>query len=320
MKEIHKILEDVNVPSLLAKERAQLSSHPGYTVSFRRFFLSDRKQMDEFPKMEGPVSFIVQPPLDGNTIAEWLFLTADTGTELIWTAGAVSAHGSSEEQTRDILEKYGSDLEAHGLNMADNCIRTWFFVHDIDNNYAGLVKARREDFALRGLRPDTHFLASNGICGTPVVEGATVQMDALAVRGDFDQHYLYARTHMNPTYEYGVTFERGVCVDFEGSRHTLISGTASIDDKGEIVHPGDIAAQTLRMWDNVSALLQEAGAGWRDVVMMLVYLRNADDYATVAPLFAGRFHAIPYVVTLAPVCRPGWLIEMECVAVHPICG
>jgi hypothetical protein len=32
-------------------------------------------------------------------------------------------------------------------------------------------------------------------------------------------------------------------------------------------------------------------------------------------MFEEKFHNIPTVITLAPVCRPTWLIEMECIAV-----
>ena len=33
-------------------------------------------------------------------------------------------------------------------------------------------------------------------------------------------------------------------------------------------------------------------------------------------LFDQKFPNMPLVITLAPVCRPTWLIEMECVAVQ----
>jgi hypothetical protein len=32
-------------------------------------------------------------------------------------------------------------------------------------------------------------------------------------------------------------------------------------------------------------------------------------------MFDEKFPNMPYVITLAPVCRPTWLIEMECMAV-----
>ncbi|MBQ7611053.1 MAG: hypothetical protein IJU74_08140 [Bacteroidales bacterium] len=139
-------------------------------------------------------------------------------------------------------------------------------------------------------------------------------MDALAIEGAFTQRYLYAHTHLSPTYDYGVTFERGVRIDAGGHHATLISGTASIDHKGNILHEGDVTAQTRRMWENVEALLDEAGDAWSDVRMILVYLRNREDAALVKPLFDERFPDTPKVFLHAPVCRPGWLVEMECIA------
>ena len=129
------------------------------------------------------------------------------------------------------------------------------------------------------------------------------------------QSYLYARTHLNPTYEYGVTFERGVKITYGDRTHLLISGTASINNKGEVVHVGDIRKQANRMWENVGALLNEGGATFDDVMQIIVYLRDTADYEVVRQLFAERFPNTPYVITYAPVCRPQWLIEMECIAV-----
>jgi enamine deaminase RidA (YjgF/YER057c/UK114 family) len=49
--------------------------------------------------------------------------------------------------------------------------------------------------------------------------------------------------------------------------------------------------------------------------MMIVYLRDIADYSTVCHLFDERFPQHPRIIVHAPVCREGWLIEMECVAV-----
>ena len=67
-------------------------------------------------------------------------------------------------------------------------------------------------------------------------------MDSYAVDGlePGQIQFLYAPTHLNPTYEYGVTFERGTAVTYGDRKQVFISGTASIDNRGEIVYPGDI--------------------------------------------------------------------------------
>lgn len=333
MKEIHAILRSDSIPGLISEVAAFYAAHPSAMPVFRRWLLSDPAQrlaaQQERPCFSGAESFIVQPPLDGSAAAMWLYMVEGADevnyeegvtvvrsgrTEFIWSAGLTSAGSGSEAQTADILVEYEKFLGSRGMNIADNCVRTWFFCDDIDNNYAGLVKARRENFSEAGLMPETHYIASTGICGAPCRQGSLVQMDALAVRGDFSQRYLYAPTHLNPTYEYGVTFERGVRLESPALSDVIISGTASIDNRGAVLHVGDVAAQTLRMWENVEVLLAEGGACWGDVKHILVYLRNATDYAVVAPMFAEKFPDIPYVILLAPVCRPDWLIEMECIA------
>ena len=180
-----------------------------------------------------------------------------------------------------------------------------------------MVKARRENFVREGLTQHTHYIASTGIGGGPADTKALVQLGTYALTGfqPAQQRYLYAKTHLNPTYEYGVTFERGTCMEYGDRSHVFISGTASINNKGEVVHVGDICLQTRRMWENVEALLHEGGMDFSDVMHLVVYLRDTGDYEVVSEMFRERFPDIPTVITLAPVCRPTWLIEMECVAV-----
>jgi enamine deaminase RidA (YjgF/YER057c/UK114 family) len=107
-------------------------------------------------------------------------------------------------------------------------------------------------------------------------------------------------------------------VDYGDRRQVFISGTASINNKGEIMHPGDIRKQTLRMWENVEVLLAEAECTFEHVGHLLVYLRDIADYGLVKDMFEERFPNIPKVFLWAPVCRPGWLVEMECMAVKTI--
>lgn len=207
-----------------------------------------------------------------------------------------------------------------GCKLADNCIRTWFFVQNVDVNYAGVVKARNEVFVTQNLTEKTHYIASTGIGGRHADPKVLVQMDTYAVAGLKPEqiHFLYAPTHLNPTYEYGVSFERGTYVDYGDRRQVFISGTASINNKGEVVYPGDIRRQTERMWENVEALLKEAECTFDDLGHMIVYLRDIADYAVVKSMYDKCFPDTPKVFVHAPVCRPGWLIEMECMGVKAL--
>ena len=51
---------------------------------------------------------------------------------------------------------------------------------------------------------------------------------------------------------------------------------------------------------------------------MIVYLRDISDYGVVKGIMNDRFSDIPKAIVLAPVCRPGWLIETECIAIKQI--
>ena len=244
-------------------------------------------------------------------------MVSHNGYQHLWKMGMVKNQGDSARQTEELLTEYEAMLSKFNATLAENCIRTWFFVRDVDTNYHGLVVARRENFIQQGLTEKTHYISSTGIGGSPADTKALVQLGTYAITGlePEQQHYLYATTHLNPTYEYGVTFERGTVVEYGDREHVFISGTASINNKGEVVHVGDIVLQAQRMWENVEALLKEGETGWEDVMQIVVYLRDTADYEVVRQLFAERFPHIPTVITLAPVCRPTWLVEMECIAV-----
>ena len=314
----------------------------GANPVFKRYFLSDATNQKPCIIDNGKctVSYIQQPPLDGSKVALWVYMQCGTdvlanadnlgstvvshnGYRQIWTMGMISHAGSSYQQTQDLLDVYERTLETHGANIADNCIRTWFFVRDVDTQYKGLVVARRENFEANGLTQDTHYISSTGIGGNPSDPRALIQFGSYAMTGfsHGQQQYLYALSHLNRTIEYGVTFERGTLFRFGDRDHAYISGTASIDNMGQVMHVGNIVLQTRRMWENVGELLKEGGMGFDDVMQIIVSLRDIADYRTVKHMFAERFPNIPCILTLAPVCRPTWLIEMECVAVkksqHP---
>ena len=311
----------------------------GATAVIKRYFLSDvANQADEVmlaDTSDCAKSIIGQAPLDGSKIGLWVYLMTNTSTRLLpsglyeashgqfrhlWNASAHNTAQNSEYQTRLLFNEYIMQLAQEGCTLADNCIRTWLFVNDVDVNYGGVVAARNKIFFTHGLTEETHYIASTGIGGRAQDAKVMTQMDNYAIAGiNREQvHYLYAPSHLNRTSDYGVSFERGTYIDYHDRRHIIISGTASINNKGQIEHPKDIVKQAHRMWDNVEALLKEADSNYDEVGMMIVYLRDFADYDVVRRLYDERFPDKPRIIVHAPVCRSGWLIEMECMAIKPM--
>lgn len=300
-------------------------SYPGFTPVFARFFLSDVANQSHLTeglaqKLGCQVSVIGQAPLCPCKMKLLVMMESgrtDSSAHCYYTATPVLT-ADPHDATVKIMEQYASDH-----NLASECVRTWFFVNDIDNNYSGVVTGRNEVFERHGLTPSTHFIASTGIAGRGADPCCPVCFDAYSVRGLAPEQvtYLKALTHLNPTIEYGVAFERGTAVDFADRRLVLISGTASIDNHGKILYPGDVISQTRRMVDNVTALLAEAECTTGDLMHMVVYLRDTADYLTVeAELDRLLPTDVPRVIVHAPVCRPGWLVEMECMALRGVAG
>ena len=180
-----------------------------------------------------------------------------------------------------------------------------------------MVRARNDIFRQHGLSADTHLIASTGIGGRTAGRKVLVAMDFLTYPDIKEEQkvYLQALDHLNPTHEYGVAFERATRIDFpSGRQQFLVSGTASIDARGRVVHAGDVRMQTHRLLQNIGALLHNGGGTMDDIRYFVVYLRDMADASDVESVLNEQYPGKPHIVTLAEVCRPQWLVEMECVA------
>ena len=288
----------------------------------RRYFLEDSPLR---PRLEGifrtlpqrTVSLVGQAPLGGSQVAEWDFESPDSWR---WHCGMIADDLELDAcgQMLQVFEKYENLLAQEFMTVADHCVRTWIYVRDIDDNYAGMVEGRRRFFEQAGLTSDTHFIASTGIAGTHLNPKVLVMMDALAIPdlAPGSLRYLRAPQRMNNAIDYGVAFERGAAFSYDGKRYTLVSGTASIDSEGRVVHKGDVVMQTERTLDNIEALLAEDDATVGNVASALVYLRNPEDARLVRDYIDSRYPYLDYLLLHAPVCRPDWLVEIECIAVR----
>ena len=317
------------------------------TTVFRRVFCSDVTNQAEsvarrLSDAPGAVSLIGQTPLPAAKLALWSQHLIDPrgpneisvdGPTCQLRRGALTHHWitgltapsteNSHAQTNAVLASHKTWLAANHMTLADHVVRTWWFVRNIDADYQGLVDARRDHFDHHGLTPDTHYIASTGIAGAPADLRASLSLDSHAIAGMLPQQitHLHAPDHLCPTHDYGVTFERATAVTYADRKHIYLSGTASIDRDGRIVHDGDVVRQLDRTLENIEALLANAGANTGDLAAILVYLRDPADGAVIEQGLHERLGQLPFILLHAPVCRPGWLIEIEGIAIvscqHP---
>jgi enamine deaminase RidA (YjgF/YER057c/UK114 family) len=182
-----------------------------------------------------------------------------------------------------------------------------------------MVDSRRKLFARHGMNGDSHYIASTGIEGACAHRHDLVAMDAYSILGlgPNQVSYLNDFDRLCLTKDYDVTFERGTRVAYADRVHSFISGTASIDSEGEVVHRGNVMRQLDRALENVDALLMSGDARLEDMKYLIVYLRDPTDYPGINQYLSDHLPEMPVFIVEGAVCRPEWLVEVEGIAVAP---
>lgn len=316
---------------------------------FRRILVSDVLNQAEAVNAStlvndpaaGPVavSLVQQPPLPGHKIALLAYhvdgdssiakrllspqhmVVDKAGLRHLWSTGLRSGRTdwdvSCVDETTTVFRQLTETLAGKGGTLADNCVRTWLYIKGVDVFYQDVVDSRIVYFDRYGLTRDTHYLASTAIEGASGHRYEVVAMDAYSVLGLAPQQVSYLNDFdlLCATHDYNVTFERGTRVGYADRAHHFISGTASIDHLGDVVHRGDVLRQLGRALDNVEGLLRSGGARLADMMHLTVYLRDYTDFDRVRDCLHERCGGLPTLVVQAPVCRPDWLVEVEGIAV-----
>lgn len=207
-------------------------------------------------------------------------------------------------------------LEQEDLTFKD-VIRTWIYVDEMERDYSDLNRVRTAFFKRVGVE---RMPASTGIQGNvyPCDRGGSMDLYALRTERPVEVKVMHAPT-LNEAWSYGSAFARGMTVTFEDRTVAYVSGTASIDTEGNVVHIGDIEGQVRRMLLNVEELLQGSDAQLSDIAWATTYLKHAEDYETFKRVLGEKDFPldIPHTICNADVCRPDWLVEIEVMAIFP---
>ena len=99
-----------------------------------------------------------------------------------------------------------------------------------------------------------------------------------------------------------------------------VAGQIPWDSEGRTVAKGDVAGQTRQVFENIRAVLAEAGADLEHVIKITIFaadIRYRDEFNRVR----GETFSPPYPastqVAVAALVDPEWLVEIEAVAFVP---
>jgi enamine deaminase RidA (YjgF/YER057c/UK114 family) len=230
------------------------------------------------------------------------------------------ARSRPADETREALLLADEMLRGHEWSFGD-VRRTWFYLDDILSWYDDFNRARNEVFKGFGLldgSPEKVIPASTGIRGRNA-RGHKCTLDLLATRPLAGRELSIERLTnplQNEAPEYGSSFSRGLSVATDLCRYFLVSGTASIDEHGNTVHPGDFDCQVRRTLDNIESLLASGGAVFDDICQATAFVKKAGDVERLRRILQLRgLENLPLVCTIEDVCREDLLVELDATAV-----
>lgn len=102
-----------------------------------------------------------------------------------------------------------------------------------------------------------------------------------------------------------------------GYEQILVSGVPGIDQDGDV--PADITGQSEQAWENVTRILEAAGATVENIVFVRQWLTSESDidgYLAVRTRYLNHRPGSTLAVVSA-LLRPGFLLQLEVIAARP---
>jgi len=97
----------------------------------------------------------------------------------------------------------------------------------------------------------------------------------------------------------------------------FISGQIALDPGGKVVGENDMAAQSRKVYDNIEAILDQAGGTFENIVKVTAYLTDMSRYPQYNEVRAKvfqKYRPASTTVEVSGLAFPGLLVEVEAVA------
>jgi len=239
------------------------------------------------------------------------------------------------------FERLGTQLRKQRFQL-DQVLRTWIYQGHLvlpegeTQRYKELNRARTDFFGetrfLRKYLPPTHqgtvFPASTGIGA----DDADIVLSAIALDTKRRDVIVVPLENPNQTsaFDYGAVyspqspkFSRAMAMAVGDECMVFVSGTASITNS-ESRHLEDPVKQTEQTLDNIAVLIEgenlarhgipEMACGLGNLECVRVYVKRPSELELIRQVCERRLPEVPTIYTVADVCRPELLVEIEGIA------
>jgi reactive intermediate/imine deaminase len=120
------------------------------------------------------------------------------------------------------------------------------------------------------------------------------------------------KVHRRPNYNQGILVTPGKLL--------FIAGQTAVDSKGNIVGKDNIEAQAKQVYENIKAILDEAGGTFDDIVKTTIYItdiKNREGLHKVRKKYFTGDQATSTLLVIKGLAREEFLMEIEAIAVIP---
>jgi aminoacrylate peracid reductase len=95
-----------------------------------------------------------------------------------------------------------------------------------------------------------------------------------------------------------------------------VSGVIAMNEKGDIVHPGDAGQQTRKVIESIKSVVEAAGGKLADVVYNSIFIRDWSDYGALNNVYAEYFcsPAPARYCVQSSLVKPEALVEISSIA------
>jgi len=219
------------------------------------------------------------------------------------------------EQTLNLLETMVGALETAGLSFLD-VRRTWFYFEDILAWYSEFNKARDQFFTTNEVFKHTPP-ASTGMGGPSPRQGALCA--GLYAMNPFKPEMTIKNLPSPlqcPALDYGSSFSRAMEIKTPNFQKVMVSGTASINEKGKAIHEGDIIKQINHTMNVVEGILESRSLDFTNTTRAIAYLKRREDLPVFKEyLKDNNLTYFPVIYAFNNVCWDELLFEIELDAV-----
>jgi reactive intermediate/imine deaminase len=120
------------------------------------------------------------------------------------------------------------------------------------------------------------------------------------------------KVHRRPNYNQGILVTPGKLL--------FIAGQTAVDAKGNIVGKDNIEAQAKQVYENIKAILDEAGGSFDDIVKTTIYItdiKNREGLHKIRKQYFTGDQATSTLLVIKGLAREEFLMEVEAIAVIP---